>query len=496
VRLSQLNCELPTGVARPVFGWRGCFVTRWGQIDAVRWSMVALCVGLVIWGLTDVRRRGRVDPQHPEVHKTDFTVYTIAGQTMLYGGDPYAVSNSRGWKYLYPPLFALLVAPLDRLDPQAQVVSWFAISVLLAWGCYRECVRIAVIVLPGEAKCGPFGPIPTWIGAAAVAAATLPVLNCLQRGQMGVTVMYFLLLGFRLLIEGRSAVGSFGAGAVLAIPVVLKVTPLLPVAFVLGQQVLAAWRMPQRSTELLRRLCGIGGCIAGLAALFLLLPALIVGWQTNLGHLHTWWNTVAMHEESSRADDFAGDSSSERNQSLTNAVHRFGNWIGGHPQPGADDAPTPVGDSLPMDVPLVSVLLLAVRGAIGFLLLAIAQRNARTHDLLGQTVGFCVANVSTLIICQVARGHYFVIWLPTIMFASSYLIRQQRPRAAAWLAIVPVVLVVTHYAFLDWAGRVGILGLGTAGWYVSICLLLLQMPTTAAVTNTVSAASPHVRRAA
>src|SRR5712671_3869988 len=113
-----------------------------------RFSAWTIVLAVVVWGLTDVRRRARVDPQHPTVHRTDFTVYTEAGAAMLDGRDPYQVANPRGWKYVYPPLFALVVAPLHTLDPQFQVILWFAISLCMCWGCYRECVRIAAIVSP------------------------------------------------------------------------------------------------------------------------------------------------------------------------------------------------------------------------------------------------------------------------------------------------------------------------------------------------------------
>ena len=51
-------------------------------------------------------------PEDPLQHKTDFTVYTEAGAAFFDGRPPYEVSNPRGWIYLYPPLFAMLVAPL------------------------------------------------------------------------------------------------------------------------------------------------------------------------------------------------------------------------------------------------------------------------------------------------------------------------------------------------------------------------------------------------
>src|SRR5436305_814374 len=171
----------------------------------LRVSIGALVFGVMVWGLTDVRRRARIDPHNPSIHKTDFTVYTEAGAAMFDGRDPYRISNPRGWKYVYPPLFALVVAPLHALDPQIQALVWFGVSVCMCWGCFRECVRIAWITAPDQTRQGLFGPIPTWIGCAAVSAAILPALNCLQRGQVGVALLYFLLLGYRILAESRAA---------------------------------------------------------------------------------------------------------------------------------------------------------------------------------------------------------------------------------------------------------------------------------------------------
>jgi hypothetical protein len=461
--------------------------------------MIALAIGLVVWGLTDVRRRGRADSKHPEDHKTDFTVYTIAGETMYYGGDPYAVANLRGWKYVYPPLFALLVAPLSNFDSQTQVVVWFAVSVLLGWGCFRECVRIAEVVLPNEQRLGHFGPIPTWIGTAAVAAAAMPALNCLQRGQMGVAVLYFLLLGFRLLIESQSMGRAFFAGVMLALPVVLKATPLLPVAFVLVQQTAAAWFSSDPKSKWIRPGFSLAGAAFGLAVFLLFVPAALIGWQANLQHLGTWWNTVARQEEGALKQDYAGDNSTERNQSLTNAVHRFGNWAAGDPQPISGTWPpvTPAtGAEWPMDGPLVMTLLLVVRCGVGCLLLAVGYRTARAGDSLGLAVGFSLAYLATLIVCQIARGHYFVIWLPTVMFTSVWLVRQNRPRSAAWHAIVPAMLVIMHYMFLRTAGSIGLLGLGTAAWYTSACVTVLRTkPVAVLVPASASSAFP-VQRAA
>ena len=109
------------------------------------WAVyLGLIVALGIWCSVDVARRARVDPRQPALHMTDFTVYTEAGKAFFDGREPYEVSNIRGWKYLYPPLFALLVAPLAPLAPPVQATVWFVASALMAVGCYFECRRLSV----------------------------------------------------------------------------------------------------------------------------------------------------------------------------------------------------------------------------------------------------------------------------------------------------------------------------------------------------------------
>ena len=109
------------------------------------WVFTALFLALAILGFTSVRARAQVE--NVAKHDSDFTCYTVAGAAILAGRDPYAVTNPRGWHYLYPPLFAIMVAPLDRLHPQLQALVWFFTSVFLAFGCYFECARLASFIL-------------------------------------------------------------------------------------------------------------------------------------------------------------------------------------------------------------------------------------------------------------------------------------------------------------------------------------------------------------
>ncbi len=439
--------------------------------------LATLAVAFGIWGWVDVRVRGRVDPNDLGLHKSDFTVYTEAGSAFFDGRRPYEVTNPRGWGYLYPPPFAMLVAPLHALDPQAQALVWFVISVLALYGCYSESLRIARIVLPDREQHVLFGPLPVWIGWSAFVAGTLPALNCLQRGQVGVVVLYLLLVGFRLLLTCRGPGGAFLAGCILAMPVVLKVAPLVPVGFLVFERLMASWSGHRAREPWAKSAALAGGVGAGLILLLLIVPAVAVGWSANVAHLKTWWTTVAVHLDDD-STEFAGDSSSPRNQSLTNATQRLGNWIDyafdGGPN---DEDPTRLrneGVVFAMDAPQVEWALLIVRLAAGLLLLAVGYRVARSGDVLALAAAFGLACVSTLVLGRIARGHYFVLLLPAAMFTSAWLMENGRRRAGLATAIVPAALSIAHYVLLDYAGRIGVLGLGTAMWYAAACIMLIR----------------------
>jgi len=418
--------------------------------------LVVLALVLAVWGWVDVRVRGTVEP-NSAIHKTDFTVYTEAGAAFFDGRDPYKVTNPRGWGYLYPPLFAMLVSPLHALEPPMQVLVWFGLSILMAWGCYAESLRIARAALPGEPDRGLFGPIPNWVGAAAITAALLPALNCLQRGQVGIAKLYLLLLGMRLLMESRSLARSFLGGGVLSL------------AIVLFQELLAAWRDRECRLPMPRASACSAGTLCGLALFLFLVPACLVGWNANLRHLNSWTQWLAHAGDSRTGDTFTGDGTSPRNQSFANAAHHLGNWthyyFAGGPNDNGPEQLRLGGKGLMMDAPWARRLVLAIRLAAACLLLPMGFRLGRADDVLGRAAGFGLACVATLIISPVARAHYYVLVFPAVIFVSLWLARHGRPRAALCSAIVPAALVIAHYCALHVAGRVGLLGLGTTLWF-------------------------------
>jgi hypothetical protein len=456
--------------AAPSHGW-------WAWLNRRPW--IVLAVAVAIWGLTDVRSRGRIDPEHPGVHRTDFSVYTEAGAAFFDGRDPYAVTNPRGWGYLYPPLFAILVAPLHALPSQLQVLVWFALSVLMVWGCYRECSRLLRLVLARRERGFVPPAVPRWLVVAAIAAVTLPTLNCLQRGQVGVAKVYLLLLGLRLLLESRSWPKAFAAGAVFALAITLKVTPALPVGLLLFEQLVACSSLYRRgrpgATHGRRQRFAAGRFFAtglgtglGLVACFLIVPASLVGWQRNTESLGRWWNLVAVKAGGAGYDTFAGNSYSLQNQSLQNSVRHLGNWINYAAGGGSDDRSVVPEGAPPhaMDAPRVNRLLLAARGAIVALAGLLSLWAAPRRDRLTTAAVFALACVATLIVAPIARTHYFVLALPAILFVPLWFERAGSKRLARVLAWTPAGLVLSHYCLHSWSARAGTLGIGITGWFV------------------------------
>jgi hypothetical protein len=452
--------------------------TRWG-----RWVWIIVIAILLVWGFTDVRRRADFDPHNINAHRTDFTVYTEAGAAFFDGRDPYAVTNPRGWHYLYPPLFALLVAPLHALPTSWQGVTWFLLSLLMAAGCLSECRKIVQRIQEAFEGRPPADRrnLPGWIVVATAAAVLFPFLNTLQRGQVGIAVLWPLLLGFRVISETQGRFWWFWGGTLLALPVVMKVTPALPVAILLLQQFVAAVRTERSPIALRRFLHCVSGFTVGMIVFLLLVPTILIGWDDNSRHLRTWYTGVVANERLGETHDF--DAHSVRNQSLNNAVYRLGNWFAYTFTGGPDDRdtslPTAPPTPLPMDAPIVGTALVVPRVLLALLLIVVAVRWHWETEGVGQVAAFGLACAMSLPLSPVSWGHHFVMLLPGMLFLPWALYETHRS-AARWLAFLAATLILVHFIAGEFAGgiagRLGLLGIGIAIWctVAGICLLRIK----------------------
>jgi Glycosyltransferase family 87 len=455
------------------------------EVFRYRWIYLGLLIALAIWGWLDVVPRGMVNHQRINEHRTDFTVYTEAGAAFFDGRDPYQVSNPRGWRYLYPPMFAILVAPLHVLPPMGQVGVWFVLSVGMLFGCYFELRRILDFVLTQTARTAKDSArLNMCLCTAAIATALLPAFNCLQRGQVEVFKLYLLMLGFRIALTGTRARHWALAGLVFALAGILKLTPLLPVGCLLlyeARLAWVAWRQGQALSQAWQRPVVLGGGLTvGLLLFAFLIPAALTGWNGNLRHLHTWFSKVVTKVVDVRTSDFGEDVRSIRNQSLDNAAYRFGNFLTRKLDYGPDDTlvdhPHDASLRLPMDDWRSGMLIVAGRILALAILLGFVLRAGFANDPVGRGTVFGLACVATLVVCPVARGCYYVLFLPAIPFVCQRLVELSRLRSSEFVAWIPVVLVWLHYCLLPNSGRIGLLGLGTTVWFLATCVLLQRRP--------------------
>ena len=372
---------------------------------------------------------------------------------------------------------------------------WFGLSVLLCWGCYRECRSlIRHVSASDDAGARSWSAWFPWLGVASFCAAVLPTMNCLQRGQVGVLKFYLLLLGVRLILSGQKTATRFLGGMVLALPIVLKIVPALPVGFFmfvllaawLGYNILL-WRKPagvtvSQSNKFAANgpgrtfFASAGGLAVGLLLFFFVVPSVMVGWSKNWHNLQTWSQFVLTKADDGGEDPRSGNSRAGRNQSLQNAVYRFGNFIDHAFAGGPDDrlAENFERPRLLMDAASVDKVLLAARLVILAALLALGFRLGRRGDSLSLAVAFSLGCMAMLVVSPVSRGHYFMLVCPAVIFVPWWLDLRGRFRTAVVLAVTPVLLIDMHYALMPFATRVGLLGLGISVWLLAAMAVIAR----------------------
>ena len=457
------------------------------------------------------------------VHKTDISVYTEAGAAMFDGRDPYLVSNPRGWHYLYPPLLAIAMSPLALLPTTEQALVWYALSCLMLVGIVIELRRLwrwQAELRQAEGANSEAKSVPSWLAWTVTAGMALPALNCLQRGQVGICIVYFLLLGARLVLCSSTKRGMLLGGLVLALPVTIKLTPLLPAAVLAGGLLVQdlvrwgrAWRMKSQkpsmhelplspaltkvlsnaiarrkqqdaepvlvmnSNKLPRGVLSCLGGIIGLIVWFLLVPAVTIGHTANTLHLRTWMNRVVANDNVGEANDF--NFKSKRNQSLDNGVRRLGNllayhWAGG-PNDQLVDQPNLPQVAMPMESAAVDRgIKLAVLGFLLCLALLVL-RTAWVDSLAIWPAVFGLGCLATVVVSPLSWGHHYVMCAPAMLFVPGLCSAKQQ-RTAKILAVSAALLLITHYAALEQAGRIGLLGIGMSFWCAAaISLTFVQV---------------------
>jgi len=224
---------------------------------AVTTGSLAVVGGLYGWFFVNAFKRiGTVKPGG--LATGDFEHFYFGARAMVEGTDLYS-SGHVG--YIYPPLLALLYTPAAYLSLDAAAIVLLvvnlALGLLTAWVAGR-----AVVERLGS---GVTTAAVVLVGAAATVLALDKLKGEYQMWQTNVLVMLMFALALWQLDKR-----PWLAGLALGLAFNIKYLPVIALPYLL----------------LRRRWGAAAWFVAGIVG-FALLPAVLVGWETNLGYLRT-----------------------------------------------------------------------------------------------------------------------------------------------------------------------------------------------------------------
>jgi hypothetical protein len=241
-----------------------------------RWDRACLLALLVAFGAELVNVQIRSTRLSRPM--TDLGVYTTAAWAVRAGVDPYDVTDQNGWHYVYPPLLAILMAPLATAPTggEALLAVPFPVTVAL-WGLFSVlCALLAVHWLasaleatsPDPAvRCQPRGCRRWWrLRALPLLICLPPIMGNLVHGQVNLLLLLLLSGMIAAILRGKDArAGLFLSGAIC-----LKVFPCFLIGYIV-------WR---------RRWRCLAGCAGGLCLGLAVIPSAVVGPRSALAY-HT-----------------------------------------------------------------------------------------------------------------------------------------------------------------------------------------------------------------
>lgn len=194
----------------------------------------------------------------------DINVYLFASNQLFNGENIYADNPFN--KYLYSPLFALLLRPLSILNFSIARIIWAAINLILTFRLWAITYRIIVDSLVIDKK------FITWwtIG---VITISLGFLNHnLILGQITIMILWLTFEGlYQIVVHEKPVKGAL----LLALGINIKIIPLIGIFYLFFKG--------KYKTMVI---------CTGMVILSLLLPSLIIGHDYNMRMLRNWKETI------------------------------------------------------------------------------------------------------------------------------------------------------------------------------------------------------------
>lgn len=215
-------------------------------------AMATLIIGIQQYMLT---RQQLADPSGG--HTNDFDRWMIMTPQFLHDRVDYVNDQLPT-----PPLTLIALAPFTVLSRPAAQFAWVSVKLLLVCLVFALAVRMV-------ARTGTELTTPAIL--LIVSGWWLPVIVDVQEGQMNFVALLPLVAGLAL-AQRESRAFDLAAGALIGLAIAVKLTPLVFVAYFV-------WR---------RRWNIAAAAIVSVAVWWLVVPALVFGWDQNVKWLKQW----------------------------------------------------------------------------------------------------------------------------------------------------------------------------------------------------------------
>lgn len=231
-------------------------LSRWERVGLVLILVLFVAFGVLVeYRSAFLRRR-----------MGDLGCYLRAAWAVRTGNDLYDVTDDNGWHYNYPPLYAILMAPLADPPRGADAAGYvpYAVSVAVVYLLNLAFLVLAVYWLAGALDYSSRERGLSWDSRRWWTLRVLPVLICLvpightlMRGQANLLLLALVCGIIAAAVRGW----RFLAGVSLAGAICLKIFPAYLLLYPL-------WRRDGRC---------LAGCAAGLAVGLGVIPAVALG---------------------------------------------------------------------------------------------------------------------------------------------------------------------------------------------------------------------------
>lgn len=439
-------------------------LTRLQKIGVCLLLLFTLGLGAV------VELRGALQNQR----KTDLGVYLRAAWAIRTGNDPYAISDDRGWHYVYPPLFAIMMVPLadppaganrDGCLPYAISVGlWYILTMMLGWAGVHMLAKALEETSGDPAVRGqPRFCRRWWALRLLPLLVLLPAIGRSQmRGQVGLVIAFLLCGMAAALLRGRRA----RSGIWLAAAICIKIIP----AFFI---ILPLWRRDQRM---------LAGILTGLTLGLVVVPLMALGPQKMRNSYEAFYLETLL-------PGITGDASGSRGNELTGITSTDSN----SPMAVAHNMMYPSRETRPRVTPSgvrIAHWILAVFLTIGTLwaagpqnrgLTAARSRLAGSTEATSREVIFLGALLLLMLVSSpVFHPHYVSMTLPLITVLFSVLWdRNVYPRVPVGWGLLFLALFASHVVtsiggIFWWTRDFGLVLLTTLSLWAGCLSLLIQ----------------------